>query len=430
MQKKRFWNSLEFVLIIFLLFQLVGPRNISYPDQFTKVERMVSAKIFDFVGWTVDAAKLKLTQNSIQQLDFLTIDQQQQLVKEYIELIADIKSHEYQLDILYADPTIKDVAQSTKIVRDQLADLYQTRNLVGPIAESILQEMLGSVMDELGFTVGGQMFPPVMYHSTPLPWALIVSPREVIQQDVHISLQTDLTIEQRISIEEAISEKLDVSALIVPVGGIGTYPTMVAESSNFNWLVEVISHEWMHNYLTLRPLGILYNKTSQIRTMNETTASIVGTEAGELLITSFFPEFVPLPPKPIEEIENDILEETQPEELDSSLPPVFDFRAEMRETRVTVDALLADGKIEEAEAYMNERQQVFWNNGYAIRKINQAYFAFHGAYADVPGGAAGEDPVGAAVRTLRKTSDSLYEFVSTIAWMFSFDDLIEEVATP
>ncbi len=73
----------------------------------------------------------------------------------------------------------------------------------------------------------------------------------------------------------------------------------------------------------------------------------------------------------------------------------------MHTTRVHVDELLAAGKITEAETYMDQRRQVFWDNGYPIRKLNQAYFAFYGAYADVPGGAAGEDPVGPAVRALR-----------------------------
>ena len=73
----------------------------------------------------------------------------------------------------------------------------------------------------------------------------------------------------------------------------------------------------------------------------------------------------------------------------------------MRITRETADQMLAAGKIDEAEAYMEQRRQLFWDHGYQIRKLNQAYFAFHGAYADQPGGAAGEDPVGAAVRKLR-----------------------------
>ena len=95
----------------------------------------------------------------------------------------------------------------------------------------------------------------------------------------------------------------------------------------------------------------------------------------------------------------------------------------MHETRVTTDALLAEGKIEEAEAYMEARRLIFLKNGYLLRKINQAYFAFYGAYADSPGGAAGEDPVGPAVRALREQSDSIADFVNTISWMTSFEQL-------
>jgi hypothetical protein len=99
----------------------------------------------------------------------------------------------------------------------------------------------------------------------------------------------------------------------------------------------------------------------------------------------------------------------------------------MHLTRVTVDALLAAGKIDEAESYMEQRRQVFVQNGYTIRKLNQAYFAFYGAYADVPGGAAGEDPVGPAVRALRAQSKSLADFINRIAWMTTFDELKKTV---
>ncbi|MBN2499961.1 MAG: hypothetical protein JXB38_04280, partial [Anaerolineales bacterium] len=109
--------------------------------------------------------------------------------------------------------------------------------------------------------------------------------------------------------------------------------------------------------------------------------------------------------------------------------PVFDFRTEMRETRVTADALLAEGKIEEAEAYMEARRVYLWENGYRIRKLNQAYFAFHGAYADQPGGAAGDDPVGAAVRELRAGSAGLADFINRMSWMDSYADLQKAVGT-
>jgi hypothetical protein len=94
----------------------------------------------------------------------------------------------------------------------------------------------------------------------------------------------------------------------------------------------------------------------------------------------------------------------------------------MRETRVRTDELLAEGRIEEAEAYMEERRREFVNNGYRIRKLNQAYFAFHGAYADQPG-ARGEDPIGPAVRELRDASPDLYTFVQRAAGVTTLAEL-------
>ena len=71
---------------------------------------------------------------------------------------------------------------------------------------------------------------------------------------------------------------------------------------------------------------------------------------------------------------------------------------------------------------MESRQALFLENGYFIRRLNQAYFAFHGAYADEPG-AAGTDPVGPAVRLLRQNSDNLADFLNRISWMTSYAQL-------
>jgi len=101
----------------------------------------------------------------------------------------------------------------------------------------------------------------------------------------------------------------------------------------------------------------------------------------------------------------------------------------MHITRLRVDELLAAGNVEEAEAYMEARRLVFWENGYAIRKLNQAYFAFYGSYADSPTGPAGEDPVGAAVRELRQHSGSLAEFIERMQDLTSFTELQALLAT-
>ena len=106
-------------------------------------------------------------------------------------------------------------------------------------------------------------------------------------------------------------------------------------------------------------------------------------------------------------------------------PPEFDFNAEMRLTRVHVDQLLASGQITQAESYMDARRIVFVQHGYEIRKLNQAYFAFYGAYNAQPGGSpeAGNDPVGPAVQALRKHSASLGDFVRAIATVHSLADV-------
>lgn len=90
----------------------------------------------------------------------------------------------------------------------------------------------------------------------------------------------------------------------------------------------------------------------------------------------------------------------------------FDFRREMRATRERLDALLAAGAVEEAERYLETRRQEFVAAGYPLRKLNQAYFAFHGSYAESP---AGSSPIAGQVRRLRERSGSLGAFLRTIA---------------
>ena len=190
---------------------------------------------------------------------------------------------------------------------------------------------------------------------------------------------------------------------------------MILENGSLVWVIETVTHEWIHNYLFFKPLGMSYWQSQEPLTMNETTASILGTQIAALLIAHYYPELV----RPIEQTPSS----PQPGE-----PPEFDFRAEMHETRSTADGLLAQGLIEEAEEYMEQRRQVFLDHGYRIRKLNQAYFAFHGVYADQPLSAAGDDPVGDAVRDLWEQLQDPLEFLRQMARINSFPELEETLA--
>lgn len=399
------------ILLLFALVQVRSEYNTTDPNE--RVRRYTRWQEFDYVSWTLDALRLKQQQAALNLPRYLTLEQQRQIVLRYLERVERLNQVRSEINTLYADPNLPNPQQAAAaLLAEQDALVKEINQRLAPLAESVMQYQLSVVIAELGLGLGGQPIPPPLYHVTSLPYALIVSPREVIRQDADISLVADLSLDEIVRLESEVERGLNVSALVVPVGGVGTYPTMVMSTTDLNWLAEVIAHEWIHNTLTLRPLGALYYASPEMRTINETTASIAGKEIGAALIERFYPEKVPSPPQP------PASRPAQPQEA-----PAFDFRAEMRETRVTVDALLAEGKIEEAEEYMEQRRRIFWENGYRIRRLNQAYFAFYGAYADQPGGAAGEDPVPAAVRALRAQSPSLAAFINRIAWVTSYEAL-------
>jgi hypothetical protein len=195
---------------------------------------------------------------------------------------------------------------------------------------------------------------------------------------------------------------------------------MVMATSDLSFLADTVAHEWTHNFLTIRPLGLNYETNSELRTINETTASIVGTEIGQQLLKKYYPDLLPPEQEPIQ-----VNVSFKKKDTGQNVPPAeFSFRNEMHTTRVQVDELLSAGKVTEAEDYMEQRRLIFWDHGYPIRRLNQAYFAFYGAYADVPGGAAGKDPVGPMVRSFRAQSGSLAEFLERISWITSYPQLV------
>ena len=107
-------------------------------------------------------------------------------------------------------------------------------------------------------------------------------------------------------------------------------------------------------------------------------------------------------------------------------PAGFDYNVAMRETRVTTEALLANGKIEEAETYMEDRRQFMADEGIYIRKINQAFFAFYGSYA---ASAASVSPIGGQLDELRDQSRTLGEFLKIVGEFDQVEDLVDYLGT-
>ena len=231
-------------------------------------------------------------------------------------------------------------------------------------------------------------------------------------------MRTGIDNDVRERIEAQVETETELSALVANTGGIALYPSIVSDGTQLEYALEVIAHEWVHQWLWFRPLGRRYFESGELTALNETVATIAGIEIGQLA--------------------RDRLEGTEPQPLAHPYhPPTtgehtapgnpvrFDFQAEMRATRVRVDELLAAGDVDGAEAYMQARRRIFVAEGYPIRKLNQAYFAFHGAYATT--GAAGVSIIGDQVLELRRRSPSLAEFLRTAAQFTSAAELADYV---
>lgn len=409
-------NIIRTATVLLLGLLLLGSSSTPPEDRTQQVRAFTRNIEFDYIGWTADALWIKFAEMSGGTDRYLSNTSRRQAVLSYLELVSQIQQRQSQLTTLYADPNIADKQIAAASLSQQIDKLRARRRRIAPVAEAILESQISDVVSRLGLTAGGQPIPPVLFHSTPLPDALIVSPRNIIRQEEDISLVPDLGVDEHVALEEQVDHALNVSSLVVSIGGVGVYPTMVAQTTDIAWLSETVAHEWVHNYLTLRPLGINYLTSPELRTMNETTASIAGKEISRVFLEQYYAELLP-PATPAATT-------NQPVTTTQAIPD-FDFNTEMRKTRIAVDQYLKQGEIEAAEIYMEKRRVEFWEHGYhSLRKLNQAYFAFHGAYADHPsGGAAGEDPVGAAVRSLRAQSASLAEFLYRMAWMSSFEQL-------
>jgi hypothetical protein len=289
---------------------------------------------------------------------------------------------------------------------DRLAAARRERDGIENDVEETLESRIGDFLRDQGLAMNPPLFsdidllfPPVDFELDRPPKVLAVSPRERIALDRSYLLAPGLGTEAVASIESE-TEETGVSAIVVSTGGVATYPSIVPELAPFSETLETAIHEWLHQYLAFYPLGSAYFGGEETRTLNETVANMAGRELAELFTEQHGSPEPPEPPSPA--------------------PDGFDFRTEMRALRLRVEELLAGGRVDEAERLMDEKRAEFESKGVYIRRINQAYFAFHGSYADTPGSI---DPIGPKLQGLRDRAGSAAGFVRLARGLSSAADL-------
>jgi len=323
--------------------------------------------------------------------------------QEFFELGAQIRELERELAANGASATVS----------QKIEDAQERRRRMQAEVEETLESEISAVISQEGFSSRiGVIFPPVDTVYARSPGVLIISPRDRIAQTDSTLLKPGISDPERERLEDLIFREDGVSAIIVSTGGVATYPSVVSTSGNLHDALITTAHEWLHHWFFFQPLGQHFWDSAEMTTLNETAASIGGRIIGDRAFTAMTGEVVNREPS-----------EAPPD----SDPDRFDFNAEMRETRLTAEDLLAEGKIEEAEAYMEERRQFLEDNGYFVRKINQAFFAFHGSYAT---GSASVSPIGDQLEELRDGSESLEDFLKTVGRFDRVENLAEYLGVP
>lgn len=295
----------------------------------------------------------------------------------------------------------------------QLSTLESEKNNIQSTVQAVLTAQIeATLFQQKIYTAIGKIkfnLPAVNFELTEPPHMLAISPLDKITLEKSILLSQDISTQQIDNIESGV-DALHVSSLVVELGGFGgAYPTFVTNTSDIRFTIETAIHEWLHQYLAFKPLGFFYlldalgiRPDYDVATMNETVADIVSQELASSLLCHYYSncEVAGRPVTPA---------------------PGFDFDQEMRNTRKTVDALLAQGKIDQAEQFMEQERQFLLTQGYYIRKLNQAYFAFNGIYADSP---TSINPIGTEMKNLRTQSTSIADFLKKVERMTGTRELV------
>ena len=335
-----------------------------------------------------------------------SLDRYMVLVEEYRvadNLLKDVTSS--------IDPDIRLLNDAQRRVDQIVIERDKIRDGLEEYLEQIISETVRT--DEVGL-VGSFVWPPVDFRIDSPPKLLVTSPRNEIRRVEGILIDPDISVEETLSIEREIVELHDVSALIIQTGGLASFPSVVP-MVDLQRLMDIAAHEWLHGHLIFYPLGRSYFVDGEMRSVNETLSDLFGREIGQRVYAKITdqPYVAPVRPETASLNWNSGKALEKKENLNQ-----FSFNQFMSETRDRTDNLLLDGLVEEAEAYMETRRIQLLGHGYSIRKINQAYFAFHGTYGESPSSAS---PIARYIWDLREQVDTVGELVKMLRGLKTYE---------
>ena len=367
----------------------------------TPVERIAQAHIFSIAQWEFENFGDKWFHALRYSVPFLkpSRDERIAILDEYLQTVRAANKEERRIEgasLLRGFQAGGALAKAVPVSDEFLLELLGRERGLRAEAEEAVEAEIAAVVADIGLgSRFGVVWPPVDIRFGDLPALLVISPRGEMNMAGAVFLDPDIEPFERDEIERQVFDEVDYAAYVDDIAGLATFPNMVSDSHTARTVIRTAAHEWLHSFWFFHPFGRNYFASTEMTTLNETAATLAGNEIGDIVF---------------ERMGGDLSENARRYESEATANP--QFTAFMRETRIEAERLLQEGKIEEAEEYMRKRQWDLRLRGYYIRKLNQAYFAFRGRYAD---SAASVSPVGDQMRELRAYAGDIGEFIRILS---------------
>lgn len=275
----------------FLLVMLFSVSCTSGNDFDHQLNTVVKPYRFSIAGWEFNTFLEKAKQIFSKKAKNNQSDTE--ITNEYISLSNQINSLKGQIN-----------AADQADLQSQIDNLQKQQNDITGAVENIIKRQTAQVLQDMGiyqpwykYDKLKVVFPPPEFKLETPPHLLVISPRDTIERKKDVLLSENMSVADMTDLEDQV-DKLDVSSLVVDLGGVGTYPSLIASNSDFQYIIETCAHEWAHAYLTFTPLGFRYllniaglTHNGDITTINESVADIIGKEVGDAVVKKYYPQF-------------------------------------------------------------------------------------------------------------------------------------------
>ena len=135
------------------LLLIVQQRSAIHPDDWFPQQAgvFIAGRYFDFVGWELNAAWLKVAQAVTHTHWQLDDTQRQHLVLDYFDLLRQIHDLENRIQQQYATLTNPALTEAVAPMEEELAVLRRQQATWQPLVEAVLEEQVTTILTDEGF---------------------------------------------------------------------------------------------------------------------------------------------------------------------------------------------------------------------------------------------------------------------------------------